>query len=162
SGNMSSGVVLHHENWHFIEVARSSYFAQAHQCLMDAQVSTTASASKSAYRAALKACRDDIEAPEESDIKAFFVPALDDSRRATRYMLGAVEDAKSIDLGVHRFGYPNLVTALADKLENDSQFKVRMVGDDDLYWLDPVTGPSATTGDNQPFEADNIARLEQV
>jgi phospholipase D-like protein len=37
-----------------------------------------------------------------------------------------------------------------------------MVGDDDLYWLDPVTGPSAKTGDNESFEADNIARLEQV
>lgn len=36
SGNMSSGVVTHHENWHFIEVARDSYFAQAHVCLMDA------------------------------------------------------------------------------------------------------------------------------
>jgi hypothetical protein len=162
SGNMSSGVVLHHENWHFIEVARTGYFAQAHLCLMDAQVSPTASAGKTQYKTAINSCRADIEAEEEDDIKAFFVPALDDSKRATSYMLKAVGEAKSVDIGVHRFGYPNLVTTLADKLEDDPDFSVRMVGDDDLYWLDPVSGPSAKVGSNEYFEADNIARLEEV
>ncbi|MFH1129723.1 MAG: hypothetical protein V1754_00180, partial [Pseudomonadota bacterium] len=45
SGNLSSGAVLHHENWHFIEVARESFFAQAHVCLMQAQIDEEASSS---------------------------------------------------------------------------------------------------------------------
>jgi phosphatidylserine/phosphatidylglycerophosphate/cardiolipin synthase-like enzyme len=162
SGNMSSGVVTHHENWHFLEVARDSYFAQAHLCLMDAQVDETASSGRTEYRAALNACRDRIEPLEEDDIKAFFIPNRDDSKRATRYLLGAIDDAAAIDLGAHRFGHPDLVDGLEQRLADGGDFTLRMVADDDLYWLDPVAGPSLTTGDNQPFEADNVAALERA
>jgi hypothetical protein len=162
SGNMSSGVVTHHENWHFIDVARDSYFAQAHVCLMDAQISEEASSGRAAYRSAINECRGRIEALEEDDIKAFFIPNRDDAKRATRYMLGAIDDAAAIDLGAHRFGHPGLVDTLEQKLTDDAAFTLRMVADDDLYWLDPVTGPSLTTGDNQSFEADNVAALERA
>ncbi len=159
SGNMSSGVVTHHENWHFIEAARDSYFAQAHVCLMDAQISTTASAGRTQYKTALNACRSNIDAPEETDIKAFFIPNRDDAKRAEKYMLGAIDEAKKIDLGVHRFGHSKLVSKLEDKLEAGT-IAVRMVADDDLYWLDPAAGPASQPGANDDFEANNVRRLE--
>jgi hypothetical protein len=161
SGNMSSGVVTHHENWHFIDVKRESYFAQAHVCLMEAQLSTTASASKAAYRDYLNTCRGKITAKEEDDIKAFFVPSSDDRQRAERYMLGAIEDASNMDIGVHRFGHTGLVTKLREQLDA-GQLAVRMVADDDLYWLDPEAGTSAKIGDNDYFEADNVRSLEEA
>jgi hypothetical protein len=162
SGNMSSGVVTHHENWHFIDAKRSSFFAQAHVCLMEAQISEDASSGKTQYKNAINACRARIDAPEEDDIKAFFIPNRDDSRRAERYMLGAIEDAQAIDLGAHRFGHPRLVETLEARLEVGDDFAMRMVADDDLYWLDPETGSPLTVGDNQDFEAENVARLERA
>jgi hypothetical protein len=161
SGNMSSGVVTHHENWHFIEVARDSFFAQAHQCLMDAQLDDDATSGKAQYRAAMNACRAAITAPEETDIKAFFIPVRDDSKRATKFMLGAIDDAAAIDLGAHRFGHPALIDKLEDKLASGA-LSMRMVADDDLYWLDPVVGSAKQTGDNDFFEADNVERLSNA
>ncbi|MDQ3365076.1 MAG: phospholipase D-like domain-containing protein [Myxococcota bacterium] len=159
SGNMSSGVVTHHENWHFIDVARDSYFAQAHGCLMDAQLSATASAGRTPYKTALNACRGAITAPEETDIKAFFIPNRDDAKRAERYLFGAIDEAAAIDLGAHRFGHTGLVAKLATKLEAGT-LTLRMVADDDLYWVDPVAGTPAQPGPNDAFEAGNVARLE--
>jgi hypothetical protein len=161
SGNMSSGVVTHHENWHFIDAARDSYFAQAHVCLMNAQVSTTASSGRTEYKNAINACRQAIDAPEETDIKAFFIPNRDDAKRAERYMLGAIDDAESIDLGAHRFGHTRLIAKLEDKLA-DGAFSLRMVADDDLYWLDPEVGAGIEVGDNADFEAANVRRLEEA
>ena len=159
SGNMSSGVVTHHENWHFIDVKRDSYFGQSHVCLMDAQVSEDSSSTRAKYTAALDTCRNAIVAEEESDIKAFFIPHANDRKRAQKYMLGGVTEAAQIDLGAHRFGHSGLVNALATKLEAN-KLTLRMVADDDLYWIDPVTGPSIQTGENLPFEGENVARLE--
>lgn len=161
SGNMSSGVVTHHENWHFIDVKRDSYFAQSHVCLMEAQLSETATAGKSQYTAAINRCRGEIEALEEDDIKAFFIPVLDDRKRAERYLLGAINDAKKIDIGAHRFGFPKMVEALRSRLAA-GQVKVRMVADDDLYWLDPVVGTGQVVGSNEFFEAENVATLEEA
>jgi hypothetical protein len=159
SGNMSSGVVTHHENWHFIDVKRDSYFGQAHVCLMDAQVSTEASSGRTQYKNAINTCRGNIDALEEDDIKAFFIPNKDDSRRAERFMLGAITEADAIDLGAHRFGHSKLVSALRTKLDA-GDLVMRMVADDDLYWLDPVSGTGTKVGDNESFEADNVASLE--
>lgn len=159
SGNMSSGVVTHHENWHFIEAARDSFFAQAHVCMMGAQISKTASAGKTQYKTAINECRAKITAPEETDVKAFFIPNRDDAKRAERFMLGAIDDAAQIDMGAHRFGHSRLVSALETKLEA-GELEVRMVADDDLYWVDPLTGPASMPGPNDTFEGRNVARLE--
>ncbi|MDX2090917.1 MAG: phospholipase D-like domain-containing protein [Kofleriaceae bacterium] len=161
SGNMSSGVVTHHENWHFIDVARDSYFAQNHICLMDAQISEEASSGRTQFRNALNACREQIEAPEETDIKSFFIPHTDDRKRAQRYLLDPIEDAASIDLGAHRFGHTALVNKLTERLEA-GELTVRMVADDDLYWLDPEAGDADEVGANLGFEAANVAKLEQA
>lgn len=159
SGNMSSGVVTHHENWHFIEAARDSFFAQAHVCLMDAQLSEPATSGKTPYRDAINRCRAEIDAPEETDIKAFFIPNRDDAKRAERFLLGAIDDAAAIDLGAHRFGHSGLVSKLEDRLEAGA-LELRMVADDDLYWVDPEVGSPVAVGPNDALEAGNVRRLE--
>lgn len=160
SGNMSSGAVLHHENWHFIEVARKSYFAEAHRCLMQAQLDEEIAGSKATYRTFMKSCRAAITYPQEDDIKAFFVPDNVDSQAITGLLLQGIRTAASVDLGVHRFCYPDMVDALEQRLETDPEFQVRMVADDDLYWLRPLAGPSAVVGNNMLFEAGNVKRLQ--
>jgi hypothetical protein len=126
---------------------------------MEAQVGETSSSGRAQYKAALDSCRANIEAEEESDIKSFFIPHSDDRKRAERYMLGGVTDAARVDLGVHRFGHSKLVSALERKLAA-GELELRMVGDDDLYWLDPMTGTADEVGSNQFFEAANINKLE--
>ena len=162
SGNMSSGTVLHHENWHFIEVARDTYFAEAHRCVIAAQLSDEAAASTTNYGAFLNDCRDEIAYPEETDIRAFFIPSGDDATAINALMLDAVRDADTVDIGAHRFGHPRLVWALRSRLQYDANFQARMVADDDLYWLRPLTGSSLQLGDNQQFEASNVATLAEA
>jgi hypothetical protein len=129
---------------------------------MDAQISEEASSGKTQYRTFLNQCREDITALEEDDIKSFFIPSSDDRNRIERYMLGAVEDAKQIDVGVHRFGHSGLVSKLRTQLDNGELEQLRMVADDDLYWLDPEVGSGAKVGDNDFFEAQNVASLEEA
>jgi hypothetical protein len=162
SGNMSSGLVLHHENWHFIEVNRDSYFAEAHRCLMNAMLDEDSASSVTKYGAALNACRAEIAFPQEDDLRGYFIPSRDDSERITQRMLNGVREAAAIDLGAHRFGHPELMDTLADRLASDETFTARMVADDDLYWLRPLVGPPRQTGDNQQFEASNVERMEEA
>jgi hypothetical protein len=163
SGNMSSGVVLHHENWHFIEPARDSFFAQAHVCLMEGQLSETASASKTAYRAFMNDCRKKIDAEPEADIGSFFVPNKDDSGQLFGLLAEGLETAATVDIGAHRFALTNMIDGLAERMKADKDFKARLVVDDDLYWLDPLTGaPGEQVGSNLFFERDNIDELVDV
>jgi hypothetical protein len=77
-------------------------------------------------------------------------------------MLGGIDRAAHVDVGAHRFGHAGLIDSLADRLAGDDSFTVRMVADDDLYWLDPVVGEAQQVGDNDTFEADNVARLDRA
>ena len=161
SGNMSSGAVLHHENWHFIDVARASFFAEAHRCLRDALVDPEHTDGKGNFRSFMNSCRAAIEFPPEDDIVPFFIPALDDSRGITSLLEERVLLAETVDFGVHRFGLTELVDALETRLKDGSGFRARMIADDDLYWLNPLVGESKVVGSNLAFEADNVERLQE-
>ncbi len=138
SGNMSSGTHLHHENWHFTEVARDSYFAQSHLCLMDALLEPAHTDGKAAFRSFMNDCREGIDAPPEDDMIPYFIPVLDDSRALTDKLLTSIEQADAIDVGAHRFSYTKMVDAMVARLgDTDTPFSLRLVADDDLYWLDP-------------------------
>jgi hypothetical protein len=158
SGNMGSGAVLHHENWHFIEVARASYFAEAHRCLRAALLDPAHTAGKPAFRSFMNTCRAAIPYPEEDDIKSYFIPVREDSDAAVARLVALVGAAKHIDIGVHRFGLTELVDALEARLGDDG-VRVRMIADDDLYWLRPLVGQGAVVGSNGWFEATNVDRL---
>lgn len=159
SGNLSSGIVVHHENWHFIEVRRQTYFAEAHLCLMEAQLDSSASAGTSAYRSFMNSCRSQIAAPEEEDITAYFIPNADDSKALTDRMVDSIKAAKKISIAAHRFGNTKMISALKSRLASPD-VKVRMVADDDLYWLMPYGGGAgAEVGNNMMFEAYNVSSL---
>jgi len=55
SGNMSSGTVLHHENWHFVKLPGETHFAQAHVCRIDGL--TDHATSKGEFSSFMKSCR---------------------------------------------------------------------------------------------------------
>jgi hypothetical protein len=151
SGNISSGLVLHHENWHFITLPGDSYFAQAHLCLMDGLIDHAAS--KGEFSSFIQACKKAIDAPEEGDIKTLFVPG--EGGRATQYLLAAIEQAEAIDIAAHRFTHSTIVARLKAQLEANTPPAVRMVLEDDLYWA----GHGEMTGGNQAFEYDHVTSL---
>jgi hypothetical protein len=151
SGNISSGLVLHHENWHFITLPSSSYFAQAHLCLMNGLIDHATS--KGAFSAYIRECRQAIDAPEEGDMKALFVPG--EGGRATQYLLSGIEKAEQIAIAAHRFTHGTLVSRLASELDGSEAPTVRIVVDDDLYWA----GHGQQTGGNEAFEYDRVSSL---
>ncbi len=176
SGNMSSGTHLHHENWHFIDVARDSFFAQSHLCLMEGLIPEERTAGKTAFSDFMAECRSGIDAEPEDDISAYFIPALADRKalmggnipsnadgdwfRQTD-LLTLIDQAATIDIGAHRFSAKKMVDALeARLLDADRPFHMRLIADDDLYWLDPIA-PSEVrvVGFNSFAEIDKLDQL---
>ncbi len=164
SGNMTSGIVLHHENWHFITTSVSTYFAQSHLCVMKNTLSSDASSSLEKYSKAMQACRAAITAPEEEDIKAMFIPG--DGERATNFMINGyknfpgIASAKEIWIAAHRFSYNRMRKALWSRMKSaGSQVDMRLVADDDMYWVG-VSGQAF--GDNDASEYQNAQNLVQL
>ncbi|MBT5094143.1 MAG: hypothetical protein HOM21_07870 [Halobacteriovoraceae bacterium] len=129
SGNMSSGTVTHHENWHFVTTNIESYFAQAHLCLMNGVLKF--GDSKATYSNYIAKCRNKIETEEESDIKTFFIPG--NGKQAFKAIEGQMRKSKEVQMAAHRFSYTKLVSLLSKTLVN-TRTKVKLVVDDDLYW----------------------------
>ena len=151
SGNMTSGIVLHHENWLFIQPARDSYFTEIHRCLMNGQIDHHETKTK--YQKFIKDCRSKITFKEETDIKAFFVPG--DGEQATKKIEEAIPEAATIRLAAHRFSYNKLIAALKKELESSSPAQLSMIFDDDTYWA----GKGTPTGDNTASEYTNATSL---
>lgn len=164
SGNMSSGTVLHQENWHFMEVARSSYFAQSHVCVANAlrDEDTQPWKKRKAFGQYLETCRASIQAEPETDIGAFFLPSRSDSQELRRRFEAALATASSVDVAAHRFSLFYLQSGIRNRLTNDPDFRARLVADDDLYWLYPREGEQQDLGDNMPFESTNVWKLRQA
>jgi hypothetical protein len=154
SGNMTSGTVLHHENWHFITTDVKSYFAQAHLCAVNGVMDSMGSSSIAEYRKYISACRAKIKAPAEDDIRVFFSPAA--GAAATKYMTAAIAKSNQILIGAHRFSYNEMIKALGDRIAKSPKLDLRIVADDDTYWVG-TTGNQV--GDNLPMEYNNIMRL---
>jgi hypothetical protein len=173
SGNMSSGTVLHQENWHFIEVARSSFFAQSHVCVMNAlrDEQTQAYRTRTAFTEYLDTCRASIQSLPETDISAFFMPDKNDSSELRRQFAGAIAAAGRVDVAAHRFSLFYLQSGLKDRISHaadrvdqglEPDFRARLVADDDLYWLYPRVGEHQNLGDNMPFENTNVWKLRSA
>lgn len=153
SGNMSSGIVLHHENWLFIQPERDTYFAEAHRCLMEGQINHYQSKSK--YENFIKQCRSQIQHREETDIKTYFVPG--EGGEATKAIEAGVESAENIKLAAHRFSYNKLLASLKKELESNHPASLQMLLDDDIYWA----GQGQQVGDNQRTEYTNAINLQR-
>jgi len=152
SGNLSSGVVLHHENWHFLRVPSRTHFAKAHVCLMDGMLEHYNT--KQEYSSFIKTCRDGAGIGEESDIKTFFVPG--DGGRAGQTIAGNVRVATSIDIAAHRFSYNLLRKELDARFAKGNAPEVRLVGDDDIWWA----GHGKTTEPNTKDEFEFVEQLK--
>lgn len=130
SGNLSSGVVLHHENWHFLRVPARTHFAKAHVCLIDGMLDHYRT--KQEYSTFIKSCRDGAGIGEESDLKTFFVPG--DGGRAGQHVQNGVRTATSLGLAAHRFSYSLLRRELDARFQGGSPPEVKLVVDDDVWW----------------------------
>lgn len=150
SGNMSSGTVLHHENWHFVKLPGETHFARAHACLIDGL--TDHATSKGDFSSFMKECRAAIPAKEERDLKVFFVPGEGD--RAFQFMQKGLRAADRIDVAAHRLTYKGLLSNLRRRLDaGDAQ--VRLVVDDDVHWA----GKGEIVGGNDANEAATVLDL---
>jgi len=153
SGNLSSGVVLHHENWHFVRVPGRTHFAKAHVCLMDGMLDHYRT--KQEYSGFIKSCRDGAGVGEESDIKTFFVPG--DGGRAGQNVQKGIRDATSLGIAAHRFSYSLLRRELDARFAAGSPPEVKLVVDDDIWWA----GHGGEHGDF-PNTADEYAFVQQL
>ena len=138
SGNMSSGTVLHHENWHFVTTSTDSYFAQAHDCIRKGMLyHSLPKNGKQAidnFKSYIKSCKARIKAEEEDDIKLFIVPS--EGPKAMKNIVKNMKYAKSIDVAVHRFTHNSLINGMVSAAKKGK--KVRLVADDDLFWTGKV------------------------
>jgi hypothetical protein len=176
SGNMTSGPVIHHENWNFITTNANSQFAQAHVCAMNAEWDETSGRSRAAYIKAIKTCREGIKTPVEKDIKVFFVPGEGEpefgstKKTAVDYLLygdqelgtPGINNSKRIWLACHRFFYSKMINGLKKRMNSFSKSKrpdLRIVCDDDTYYK--VTDPEYQIGDTMAQEYYHMQSLEQ-
>jgi len=154
SGNMTSGIVLHHENWHFLRVKGSTHFAKAHVCVMDGMLDHYRT--KQEYSTYIKSCRDAAGVGEEADLKSFFVPG--DGGRAGQHIKSGIQTASFIGINAHRFSYRLIRTELERRLTGQSPPEARLVVDDDLWWA----GQGEETGPNTPDEAEMVKPLAEA
>jgi hypothetical protein len=192
---MSSGVVIHHENWQFLDVARESYFAAAHRCLAQLQgddsgtpddTSDDPAYNGSEYTEKMAQCLTTAEAnfPKESDIEIFFMPNETHHFRLRKLVVDGIKNAAEVDIAAHRFGSAysefngtpddetddvesdGFISDLANRLAaSDNPVQMRMVGDDDIYWLKPYGGDYSDgdeVGSNMAFERKNVDRLHRA
>lgn len=149
SANMSSGTILHHENWHFVTTNKNTFLAQGHYCVKKAMLES--GNDRSEYKKTFTACRKKIETPEEEDIQIMVVPS--DGKKAMKNIVSNMQKATSVDVAVHRFTHPDLVEAMIEAAKTK---EVRFVADDDIYW----TGVRRTrTGSNMWFEYVNVLKI---
>ena len=127
SGNMTSGTSINHENWNFITTSPRSYFAQAHNCVIEAMID--AGDTKGNFRSHLNNCRAQIKAPRESDITVYFAPV--DGSEALRELSSAATNSVQIEAISHRFSgaIAKLFTKLVEKKKD-----IKLILDDDIYW----------------------------
>lgn len=152
SGNLSSGTVMHHENWHFLQVPQETHFAQAHRCLIDGVLSH--GGSKTEFRNFIRDCRRAIQAPEERDIKSFFVPG--EGTNARNQIVAGVRSATQIDIAAHRFLYRDLTDAVRQRLSAGGA--TRLVVDDDIWWA----RGGEKIGPNEPREYYTVRDLAKI
>lgn len=181
SGNMTSGPVMHHENWHFISTDAGTHFAKMHMCVMQSEWDENTGHTRNEYMAAISKCRKTLIKegnPQEQDIHAFFVPGegqnqfenpdlLDNGTEgdsASNHMVfgdgtnPGIRNADKIWIGAHRFFYSRMIRELTRRMTSNKRPDLRILVDDDTYYkyLDP-----SHAGDTSPEEWVNIEGLVQ-
>lgn len=130
SGNLTSGVVLHHENWHFLRVPAKTHFANAHVCLIDGMLDHFRT--KKEFQEFMAGCRAQSALGEEADLQTFFVPG--DGKRPTQAITDGIRTSSFIGINAHRFSFKEMRLALAERLTGPNPPTIQLTADDDLWW----------------------------
>lgn len=179
SGNMTSGPVMHHENWHFISTDAGTHFAKMHMCVMQSEWNEKTGRARTTYMKAISDCRKTLAKegnPQEQDIHVFFVPGegqnqfentalLDngtEGESASNHMVfgdgihPGIRSADKIWIGAHRFFYSRMIRELTRRMTSSKRPELRITVDDDTYYkfIDP-----SHAGDTSPEEWTNIESL---
>jgi hypothetical protein len=152
SGNMSSGTILHHENWHFLTTSTKSHFYKTHQCIKEGMIDH--GASKSLFKKFISSCRKSIKAEKESDIRIYIVPS--DGKVAMDNLVANMKKAESIDVAVHRLTHPTFINGMMNEAKKKS---VRLLVDDDVYWAGKK---GENVGSSMPNESANMNRVRRA
>lgn len=151
SGNLTSGLVLHHENWNFITLPAKTHFAEAHRCLMTGMLDH--GDALDTYAQYITDCKKSISYPEEGDIKVYFVPGEGD--KALEEIRQGLADSYRVDLAAHRFSLWELIDGLVDFQTGKVPGAVRVLFDDDVHW----NGLGQKVGLNTASEAAHAQRV---
>ena len=151
SGNMSSGTLTHHENWHFLTTSKDTYFYQTHECLREGMINH--GDSKASYKAYLASCRAKITVSEEDDIKSYFVPS--DGKLAMENILKNIENSQTVDIAVHRFTNKDLIQGLVTAAKDK---KVRFIADDDIFWTGKLRKKIGSNTPNEYYNMNSVRR----
>jgi HKD family nuclease len=150
SANLSSGTVLHHENWNFLTLSESSHFLQSHLCAMNGMLHH--SLSGKSFREFMNSCRASIASEPEQDAIVYFAPA--DGKLAEKVLVDLIASSNHVKMAAHRFSNKKILEVLGTKLEHKG-FTADLVVDDDIYWA--MKG--MTIGANTKQEAGLIEDL---
>ncbi|HYX38809.1 MAG TPA: phospholipase D-like domain-containing protein [Oligoflexus sp.] len=166
SGNISSGTWGHHENWNFVTQSRQHWFSQDHICLRDAINAETIGNMGLLYEQ-LDQCRTDhgvdVARAQDPYMQDYFIPKTGgryDDRKELDKIVGEVEHASEVWIAAHHMTEPDLIRALIRKLQNNPDFKVKMLIDSELFWSsyrDPVGQGLTWKVDGKVFgESDSL------
>jgi hypothetical protein len=152
SGNMSTGTVIHHENWNFVTASPKTHFVQAHLCVREGMINH--GDSKKQFSDFIASCRKAIPNAEETDLQTFFVPG--EGRKAFDALRGLALQSTRIEAIAHRFSgdFVRLFTELLNKGKD-----TRLINDDDMYWSWKLR---EDTGRNTRIEAFKVLPLRDL
>lgn len=149
SANMSTGTLTHHENWNFLTTSKKTHFYQVHECVRNGMLDHGQSIES--FTGYFKKCRSKIEVPKEDDIELFIVPS--DGKTAMNNILKNINQAKSVDIAVHRFTNREMISTIVKNAPNK---EIRFLADDDLYWSGKLQKRVAA---NTKAESANVDKL---
>lgn len=148
SANLSQGLALHHENWHFFEDSKDSNFVEVHKCILDNLINEPLSYSKSEYAKHTKLCTNQ---QNDDHYKAYFTPGQ--GQLAIADIQKSFEQSDEIWIAAHRFSNTQIFNAIKRALALNKT--VRLIVDDDLYWVEHKRGRYL----NSKYEANKIKPL---
>lgn len=152
SGNLSSGLATHHENWHFVTTNTSTYFAKSHLCLMKGMLDHAQG--KTEYAKYVSTCKKSIQAEPEQDIQTYFIPG--EGKEALADIAKRFRQADHVQIAAHRFSLNSLNALIEEALSKGKE--VNLVADDDLHYSSVYR---RGIGRNMTQEAYKVKMLEK-
>lgn len=133
SANLSQGLALHHENWHFFEDSIDSNFVETHKCVLDLLINPNISYYKSQYAKHLSQCT---SSQDNSYYTTYFTPGQ--GSKAIKDIEAKFKNSQEIWIAAHRFSNKRIIKFIKQALAQNKT--VKLLVDDDLYWVEHEKG----------------------